>query len=258
MTRPASWLCSGQGGIPLVLLHGMGSTASVWLPQLEHFGRERLTVAWTAPGYGVSPKLPNLSWASLAEALAQMLDTLNLPRVHLLGHSIGGMVAQSFYHQHPDRVASLILSATSAGFGSTDPQWQEAFLSQRTEPLAKYSSFAQAAPDMLAGFMGPNITEAMRQLAQISAGSIDKDRYVDYMRLLVTFNRKADLAKISAPTLLLAGELDNQAPPKGMRRMAETIGNAQFQELVGTKHMANLENPTLFNQVVDAFLAKQA
>lgn len=256
MNSTPSWLSSGVGGTPLVLLHGMGSTADVWLPQLAHFGRTRQTIAWTAPGYGTSPALDSLDWAGLAAALADMLDALELPRVHLLGHSIGGMVAQSFCHHYPHRVASLILSATSAGFGSTDPHWQDDFLRQRTEPLAKYSSFAQAAPDMLAGFMGPNITEPMRQLALISASQIEKERYIDYMRLLVTFNRKADLERITVPTLLLAGELDNQAPPKGMKRMADSMPNAQFQELAGVKHMANLENPQHFNQVLDAFLAQ--
>lgn len=256
MNTIPSWLGSGVGGTPFVLLHGMGSTANVWLPQLAHFGRTRQTVAWTAPGYGLSPALETLDWVTLARALADMLDTLKLPRIHLLGHSIGGMVAQSFYHHYPDRVASLILSATSGGFGATDPQWKEDFLRQRTEPLARYSSFAQAAPDMLAGFMGPNITEPMRQLALISASQIDKERYIDYMRLLVTFNRKEDLRHITAPTLLLAGELDDQAPPKGMKRMAEQIPNAQFQELAAVKHMANIEDAARFNQVVDAFLAQ--
>ena len=256
MNTTPSWLSSGTGGTPLVLLHGMGSTADVWLPQLTHFGRQRQTIAWTAPGYGTSPALNPLGWPELASALAQLLDTLQAPRVHLLGHSIGGMVAQTFAHQYPERVASLILSATSAGFGSTDPQWQEDFLRQRTEPLARYPSFAHAAPDMLAGFMGPNISESMRQLALISASQIEKDHYISYMRLLVTFNRKDDLSGITAPVLLLAGELDNQAPPKGMKRMADSLPNGQFQELPGVKHMANLEDPALFNAVIDAFLAQ--
>lgn len=258
MKTTPSWLAAGRGNTPLVLLHGMGSTAEVWLPQLNHFGRHRHTIAWTAPGYGRSPALPMLGWPALADALAEMLDALGIPRAIVLGHSIGGMVAQAFYHQHPHRVAGLILSATSAGFGSADPQWKEDFLRQRTEPMARYDSFAQAAPDMLAGFMGPGISAHLRQLAEISAANIEKSRYIDYMRLLITFDHKDRLPDIAVPTLLLAGELDTQAPPKGMQRMADAIPGARLETLPGTKHMANLENPAQFNQVVDAFLARLA
>lgn len=255
MKSVPSWLASGQGDIPLVLLHGMGSSAEVWLPQLHHFSRRRLTLAWTMPGYGNSPALAENSWEALADALAAMLDAQGMDRVHLLGHSIGGMVAQAFHHRHPQRVASLILSATSAGFCSPNPAWQEEFIRQRAEPLADVARFADAAPALLKNFIGPAITPAMHAIALLAAGQVDRDRYLDYMRLLVTFDRKAALGDIAVPTLLLAGELDLQAPPKGMRRMAERIPHAALHEFPHTNHMANLESPDAFNRVVDDFLA---
>jgi len=165
------------------------------------------------------------------------------------------MMAQEFYHRHPQRVASLILSATSGAFGSNDPHWTEQFLRQRTEALDQYSSFAQAAPTLLSDFMGPDTAPAMRSLASLAARDIDAERYLEYMRLLVTFDRKAELGDIAVPTLLLAGEFDTQAPPKGMRRMAERIPGARFVELAGLRHMANLESPTAFNEAVETFLS---
>lgn len=255
MSLLPAWLASGRGNTPLIMLHGMGSTASVWLPQLEHFGARRLVVAWTMPGYASSPTLETLGWEGLATSLCNLLDALKIDRAHILGHSIGGMVAQEFYHRHPQRVQSLILSATSSAFGSTDAAWKEDFLRQRTEAMAPYERFIDAAPRMLAGFMGPDATPAMRALAVLSAGHINKQRYLDYMRLLVTFDRKADFQNITVPTLLLAGQHDTQAPPKGMQRLAEH--GARFQELPGLHHMANLESPETFNQAVESFLAAQ-
>lgn len=248
------WLGSGHQQTPLILLHGMGSTASVWLPQLEYFGQSRQVIAWTSPGYGNSASVPTLSWPVLANALANMLDALHIEKAHILGHSIGGMVAQEFYHHFPCRVTSLILSATSDGFGAADPEWKAAFLRQRTEPLAQYDSFAQAAPGILNHFLGPQISTHMRQLAALAAHSIERDRYIDYMRLLVTFDRKTELANITVPTLLMAGELDDQAPPKGMQRMADRMPDARLQQLQNTKHMANLEVPLEFNRIISDFL----
>ncbi|HBT34205.1 MAG TPA: alpha/beta hydrolase, partial [Pusillimonas sp.] len=78
MNTVPTWLASGHNRTPLILLHGMGSTASVWLPQLDAFGPSRQVIAWTMPGYGQSPLLPALSWRNLAAALANMLDTLSI------------------------------------------------------------------------------------------------------------------------------------------------------------------------------------
>jgi len=233
----------------------MGSTAAIWLQQLDYFGRERPTLAWTMPGFGSSPAIPELSWEGLANALADMFDAAGIARAHVLGHSIGGMIAQEFYHRHPQRVASLVLSATSAAFGSKDPAWTEDFLRQRTDELDRYDSFEQAAPHMLEKFMGPDTPATMRQLAVLAAQPIQKEAYVQVMRLLTTFDRKGDAASILVPTLLLAGELDTQAPPKGMKRLAEQITNGRFAQLDGLSHMANIEAPTQFNAVVQAFIS---
>lgn len=250
-----SWLASGHGGTPLVLLHGMGSTASIWLPQLEHFGRERLTVAWTMPGYGHSPATADIGWADLAEALEAVRAALGIERMHLLGHSIGGMVAQEYIHRHPQRVASLILSATTAGFGNPDQAWQQEFLRLRAEPLADVARFGDAAPALLRKFVGPGIHPQMFKLAELSADGVDKVQYLHYMRLLTTFDRKADLARIDVPTLLMAGELDQQAPVKAMRRMAEQLARVELHEFPRINHMANIESPDRFNHTVAAFLA---
>lgn len=252
-----SWLASGQGDTPLLLLHGMGSTASIWLPQLEHFAGRRQTIAWTMPGYAPSPAPASLSWQALADAVCKLLDAWQIDKAHVLGHSIGGMVAQEFYHRYPQRVQSLMLSATSAAFGSTDADWTAEFLRQRTEAMRPYERFSDAAPAMLSGFTGPRASPGMRALAELSASNIDKQRYLEAMRLLVTFDRRAEFPDIAVPLLLLAGELDTQAPPKGMKRLAKNNANACFQQLPGLSHMANIESPHLFNEAVDAFLTAQ-
>lgn len=248
------WLTAGRGSTPLVMLHGMGSTASIWLPQLEYFGRDRLTVAWTMPGYGNSPAPTPLTWPGLADSLRDMLDALGIGQAHVLGHSIGGMVAQEFYHRHPERVRSLVLSATSAAFGSRDPAWKDAFLNQRIDAMKPYTDFSQAAPTLLDGFINPGTSPQLRALASLSAARVQKEAYLNAMRLLVTFDRSEEFSRISVPILLLAGEHDTQAPPKGMKRLAQTNAYARYEELPGLCHMANIEAPDLFNQTVETFL----
>lgn len=251
------WLSSGTGSEAIVFLHGMGSTAAVWLPQLEHFSQTHHCVAWTAPGYGGSPALADLSWSALAEQVVALLDRLNIKKAHIVGHSIGGMVAQMVYHLYPDRVQSLILSATSSGFGSQDPEFQRKFIAQREQALAQYPSFAEAAPSLLDGLTGPNAPELYKQLGVLAAQSISTEAYLAYMRLLLTFDQKAAFSRIKVPVLLLAGELDSQAPPKGMQRLVEQTNNAQIYVFNQVAHMANLEVADEFNQVISTFIASQ-
>ena len=270
MALPA-WLASGPRGsptaggpgpgasepLPLVLLHGMGSTASVWLPQLEHFGRSRRTLAWTMPGYGSSPPLAGgYDWDALADALAALCDAHDLPRVHLLGHSIGGMVAQAFAHRHRARLASLVLSASSAGFGQASEAWKADFLRQREEPLARHASFAEAAPALLSNFCAHCISTELRALAVHAASSISTAAYLEAMRLLLTFDRAADLPRLDLPVLLLAGSDDQQAPLKAQRRLLERLPQGRLAVLEGLNHMANLEAPARFNACIEAFLAE--
>lgn len=255
MPKP-HWLSSGTGGTPLVLLHGMGSTAEVWLPQLQALSRQRQVIAWTAPGYGASPALESLDWPSLADALAAMLDALDIPSAHVLGHSIGGMVAQEFYHRHASRVASLVLSATSAAFGAKDPQWTEDFIRLRMEPIDRCGGFPQAAPAMLRKLMHDDAPDSARRLAELAAQGVERDRYLAYMRLLMQFDRKAEAADIHVPVLLLAGEHDTQAPPRGMQSMAQRIPGARLHVFPGVAHMANLEASDAFNQTLEAFLTQ--
>ena len=257
MSLPA-WLASGPRDVeplPLVLLHGMGSTAAVWLPQLEHFGRTRYTLAWTMPGYGASAPLKGgLGWDALADALAALCDAHALPRIHLLGHSIGGMVAQAFARRHPGRVASLVLSASSAGFGQASAAWKADFLRQREEPLARHATFAEAAPALLERFCAPCIAPGMRALAVHAASSIEKQAYLDAMRLLLTFDGAADLGRLARPVLLVAGGDDQQAPLKAQQRLLERLSQGRLVVLDGLNHMANLEAPPRFNACIEDFL----
>lgn len=252
-----NWLSSGSGPETIVFLHGMGSTASVWVPQLEYFSQRHRCVAWTTPGFGTSAGLEDLSWSNLADQVIALFDHLHIEKAHIVGHSIGGMVAQQVYHQYPDRVQSLILSATSTGFGSSSPDFQRDFVAQREQALAQYSTFAEAASTLIRGLTGPNTPELYQQLAVLAAQSVTTEAYLSYMRLLLTFDQKAAFTKIKVPILLLAGELDSQAPPKGMQRLLEQAQNAQFHLLTQVAHMANLENAAEFNQVIAKFIANQ-
>src|SRR5262249_11910559 len=87
-------------GAPVVFLHGVGGGADCWAPQLDHVGARYRAIAWDMPGYGGSAPLPETTFCALANALARLLDTLDVAAAHLVGHSMGGMVALEMMDRH--------------------------------------------------------------------------------------------------------------------------------------------------------------
>ena len=107
------------GGPPLLLLHGIGSNSRSFRHQLTVLCDAFDVIAWDAPGYGRSDDPPlNAGLEYFADQAVALLDELQIERAHVLGVSLGGVIAQSVYHRHPSRVQSLILVDTTPGAGA--------------------------------------------------------------------------------------------------------------------------------------------
>jgi 3-oxoadipate enol-lactonase len=257
MSARISYVERGQG-VPVVFLHGIGGDAACWQPQLKVFSEGYRVLAWNMPGYGGSDPSPEMTFAGLAEALLRLLDRLDIERAHLVGHSMGGMVAQEFAGTWPGRLRSLVLVASSAAFGRIDGDWQREFLASRLGPLERGRSMADLAPGIVASLVGAapdpaGVAQAIRSMAGVPEAT-----YRAALRCLLSFDRRDVLGRIDVPTLLLAGERDQTAPAAVMEKMATRIPQARFLVLPRAGHLANLEQPLLFNRALGDFLAGPA
>ena len=204
MTAGITYVERGEGA-PLVFLHGIGGDAACWQPQLEAFSERYRAVAWNMPGYGGSAPLREMTFPGLAEALLRLLDRLDIERAHLVGHSMGGMVAQEFAATWPERLRSLVLVATSAAFGRADGDWQRDFLASRLGPLERGRSMADLAPELVAGLVGDAPDPAGVAQAIASMAKVPEATYRAALRCLLSFDRRDALARIAAPTLAARG-----------------------------------------------------
>ena len=241
---------------PLVLVHGIGADGRMFDPVVERLADAAHIVVWNLPGYGGKPLDGPLDFPGLAAALAADLDALGIERAVLLGHSIGGMVVQELAATSPERVRALILSATTAVFGSRDGSFQREFVQARLGPLDAGQSMAQMAAEVSPRLLGSAAApEAAPSLVKLMS-EVPEATFRAAVHCLVTFNRRAELERIAAPTLMIAGEEDTNAPLKTMTRMAETIPGARLEVLSRTGHMAPLECPDRYAGVVRRFLAE--
>jgi 3-oxoadipate enol-lactonase len=258
-----TFLKSGSGDDALVLLHGIGGCAKVWQLQLDAFADRYTVIAWNMLGYGGSPPAPKLTFPVLADALAALLDTLPDRRIHLVGHSMGGMVAQEFLRDRANRITSVCLYATSPGLAQ--PETPEAaraaeertrtFMERRIGPLDRGMSMREMAESMLDQILAPGAPQSARIAAIESISSVPPDVYRDAMRCILAFDGTGIIPEIDRPTLVLAGSEDRTMTPGAVEAMARQIAGAHYEVIPGVGHLANLEDPPAFNKVLSEFLA---
>ena len=247
----------GLGDVAVFLLHGVGGRAGAWdltMPALADEGFR--CIAWDAPGYGNSAMVEPYTTQSLAHALLALIDSVGAKRNVILGHSMGGLIAQEAVALRATGIHGLILFSTSAAFGKPGGDWQQQFLASRFAPLDAGLGMAGLAPALVKGMVAPGShADAAGVLAAVKLmGSVPEATYRAALSAIVSFNRLDNLAKIAVPTLCLAGEFDTNAPPAVMEKMAHRIPNARYQCLPGVGHLGNLEAPDQFNAAVIAFL----
>jgi 3-oxoadipate enol-lactonase len=199
--------------------------------------------------------LPQTNFPSLADAVAALLDSRGIARVHLVGHSLGGMVALEFAIRHSGSLASLTLSGTTAAFGRLDGSFQQDLIRQSLAPLEAGQAMADLAIRLVGGLIGPAPDPEGMAIALSSMSRVPPETYRTALECVVAFDRREALPRIAVPTLLIAGGADTMAPAAAMERMAAKIPGARFVTIPGAGHLANLEQPTAFNRVLEEFLA---
>jgi len=241
----------------LLFLHGVGGGHHAWDHQLPYFAdRGYPAHAWDQPGYGHTPLVEPYDLEQVAASLRRLIDALDGPVV-LVGHSMGGMVAQEAYARNPQQIVGLVLGFTSAAFPKGGSDFTRQFIDARVGPLDAGATMADVAARLMPTMRGSRSEPAGVEQARKIMSEIPPDTYRKAVQLLTTFDRKADLQKIAVPTLLVAGSDDKTAPPSVMERMAKEIPDAEFVILDGCGHLGPMDQPQAFNAALEDFLKRK-
>nr|WP_240980129.1 alpha/beta hydrolase [Ramlibacter agri] len=238
------------------MLHGVAGGHLAFAPQVETLASAGYrAVAWDMPGYGHSAPIEPYTFKGLAQSCIALIEALKCERVVLLGQGLGGMVAQEVVARRPELVDKLVLCGTWAAFDLPQP---EAFVAERVAPLDAGQGMEQIAQLEVPQMVGPGALPEGVRLAKHCMGQVPAATYRRALECMVTFDRRANLANILVPTLVLAGEHDPLAPPAAMKRMADAIPYSTFLELKGVGQLQNLEAPDDFDGMLLNFLALPA
>ena len=242
--------------IPVVFLHGIGSSARTFAPQIASFAAAGYhPVALDLMGYGTREPVEALSFEALAEDVEFAIGESGLERPVLVGHSMGGMVVQTMLRRAQLDYAAAVLSCTSPAFGNPAGDFQKKFVADRLAPLDAGRTMADVAPGAADNVMAPNPDPVGRALFIEQYGVVPEATYRAAVKCLVTFDERANLPNIRIPILCLAGEHDRNAAPPVLEKMAGKIPGAYYLCLSGLGHMPNLEAPAAFDGAIFNFLA---
>lgn len=242
-----------ESALPLVLMNGIGANLEMWAPLRARLARR--TIALDLPGTGGSstPLLP-LSIADDARLVLQVLETLGLDVVDVLGFSFGGTVAQQLARTAPDRVRRLVLASTSYGWGSVPGS--PIALALLGNPLRYYSpAFFKAVAPVLVGGRGARDPRFLdRQARKRAARPPHPLGYWYQLCAASTWSSWPWLHTLRQPTLVLTGERDQVVPALNSRLMVARLPDARLRTWRHGGHMLLLDSAARVAPVIDEFL----
>ncbi len=252
MTVQLHYVEDGPADAPALLLgSALGMTGAMWQPQVSTLATRFRVIRFDHRGHGKSPVPPGpYTIDDLGRDVLALLDKLHLPRAHIGGLSLGGMVGMWLAAHAPSRVDRLVLLCTSALLGPPS-NWSaraQLVLSDGMPAVADAvsarwftPSFAQAHPAVVGW------ARSMLLAAPVSG-------YAACCSAIETMDLTGDLDGIQAPTLAIAGSFDEATPPSHLSLIASAIPGARW-ETVPAAHLANIELPSLVGELMIDFLS---
>ena len=230
-------------GESLIFLPPIESTATAWIHQIRALSRNFHIIVFNYPGYGRSEysyKYSHLDYIS--ENLLGITRLLHIRYpFHMVGWSMGGMVAQIFSERYPRKIKSLTLVNTTAYLGEEDSI-------ENTYRLAKLLE-----KDFYAHLSRKDQTKREASLEFIKATS-NNEISLHYYEKILKFDFRNQIDRIKTPTLIVAGGMDKISSPKHARFMHEAMRNSQYRELKTGGHYIPLQNPRYFNKTLKQFI----
>jgi pimeloyl-ACP methyl ester carboxylesterase len=248
-----AWEESGSGW-PVLLIHGLGYARWGWEPLVPPLSERYRVISFDNRGIGASSVPPGpYTAAEMASDAVAVLDAAGIDRAHVVGTSLGGMIAQELALGAPDRVDRLVLLSTTPGAATGHPM-----------PTVTVQLFAEAASlpadvalrrfveNALGPEPDPELTE--RILAHRLAAPQDPAGWAAQAAAGTTFEAGDRVGDLAAPTLVLTGTADNVVDHRNSEVLAGLIPDARLELIEGAGHLVFWERPRQVAELIIGFL----
>lgn len=240
---------SGRSGPGLVFVHGVGSTAAIWDSQLDAFGDRYRCAAIELRGNGVPKPEPDpalITREGYATDVLAVADARGLETFTIVGCSLGGVVAFELWQRSPRRIDAMVIVGSFARYPNARAYADG--IKEAVRQAGDMAAFAQARAAKL-GLPPERTRETVDQMSVKAVPS-----YLAATDATWTGDYTNVLEAIDVPVLVTCGERDAIAPPELSQAIAAGIPGARLQVVPDAGHVANADNPVVFNEMLEAFL----
>ena len=241
-----------EQSIPIVFIHGVGLTYEIWQPQLDFF-KNYSNLAYDILGHGKSSlKKQNISFDDFSDQLINLIDELNFQKIHLVGFSIGSLIARNFATKFNDRLQSLVL----LGSIYKRTEQQQKIVNERFSQAKKELKLSKLA--LKRWFTDKYLENNPDTYDKISSilSSNNMANFIKVYELFVNHKNDEDFEKITVNTLITTGENDIGSTIEMSQELKKIIKNSQLKIIKNGKHLCGIECADDVNLTIKKFIDK--
>jgi len=238
--------------IPIVFIHGVGLTKEMWSPQVNFF-KDQNILTYDLIGHGKTPlKKTQLNFEDFVKQLINLIDELDLKKIHLVGFSLGSLIARHFASEHGDRLSSLVLHGSIYKRSIEQKRIVENRfgLMKMDKPASKKSALRRwfteefiknnkEVYDKIYSMLEDNDLKNLLKIYKLFVNYEDDDQMFD---------------KINTNTLVTTGQYDVGSTTEMAKNLAKQIKSTKYIEIKNGKHLCNIECAENFNKTVELFI----
>ena len=224
---------------PIVFIHGVGLNKEIWYPQINFF-KDYNTLTYDLLGHGKTPlKKSKVSFQDFSEQLIRLINELNFNKIHLIGFSLGSLIAKHFASEHSDKLCSLIL------LGSIYKRTQDQITVVKNRFEAAKMNRPASKQAALRRWLSENFSKKNPNIYKKIYSILEKNKHLDFLKCYEIFVNYVDddnmLKKINVDTLIATGENDVGSTPEMSRNLSKMIRGSKFIEIKKGKHLCSIE-----------------
>ena len=237
---------------PIIFIHGVGLSKEIWEPQINFF-KDYTTLVYDLLGHGKTPlKKSKVSFKDFTKQLVRLIKELNLNKIHLVGFSMGALIARHFASEHSDKLSSLIIHGSI--YKRTEEQKRVVRNRFEVAKMNKPASKQTALRRWLSEEFSKNNPDIYKKIYSI----LEKNKRLDFLKCYEIFVNYIDddnlLKKINVNTLITTGENDVGSTPEMSSNLSKMIQRSKFIEIKKGKHLCSIECADDVNMTFKKFI----
>lgn len=241
-----------EQSIPIVFVHGVGLTYEIWQPQLNFF-KDYSNISYDILGHGKSSLTkPNISFDDFSDQLIELINHLKIEKIHLVGFSIGSLIARNFAIKYDDRLQSLIL----LGSIYKRSEQQQKIVNERFDQAKKELKLSrQALKRWFSDKYLENNPDTYEKISSILSAN-NMANFLKVYELFVRHQNDEDFEKIYCKTLVMTGENDVGSTIEMSQQLKDLINNSELKIIKDGKHLCGIECADDVNLAIKNFVDK--